>query len=192
MEFPIASGGIMRSEPASLTLSDEQLLAKFRTIIVDRSCPVRRFARRRADDRDHEDDLVQETLVRAWEKRGQLRDAGRLGPWLCRICRTITRGSNDHLLDASALPDAGDRESSSTTANAIGEQILFDERLMLICRLPPQQKAVVLSRLYRGLSIKETAQALRKSEGTVKATLSQARRTLRGQDPALRDARCDE
>jgi RNA polymerase sigma factor (sigma-70 family) len=65
---------------------------------------------------------------------------------------------------------AEDEPDPVTTLNIIGG---------LIADLPPRQRAVVQCRCLDGMSITETAAALNCAPGTVKATLSCARRALR-------------
>src|SRR5690242_1650570 len=49
---------------------------------------VARFARRLTGNHADAEDAVQETMIRALERRGELRDAERLRPWLLAIART--------------------------------------------------------------------------------------------------------
>jgi RNA polymerase sigma-70 factor (ECF subfamily) len=46
-----------------------------------------RIAQRVLGDRDQAEDVVAETLLKAWSERRRLRAPDKLGPWLARICR---------------------------------------------------------------------------------------------------------
>lgn len=50
---------------------------------------LRAFARSLCRNQDRADDLVQETLLRAWEHRDGLREGSRLKPWLMTILRNV-------------------------------------------------------------------------------------------------------
>ena len=54
---------------------------------------LRAFARTLCRDRDRADDLVQETLLAAWEKRDSLERAECLRPWAFAILRNAFYGS---------------------------------------------------------------------------------------------------
>ena len=49
---------------------------------------LRRFARRLTRNPADAEDVLQDTLVKALEKRGELRDPGQLRAWLLAIVRT--------------------------------------------------------------------------------------------------------
>ena len=115
------------------------------------------------------DDVVQESLVRAWTKRGQF-DPGRGTPaaWLLAItadqARRARRGRRPLL---GMLP---------------GRVRPIDDELDLaaaIARLSDRQRLAVDCYYFAGLGVAETAAVMGCSEGTVKSTLSDARNRLR-------------
>jgi RNA polymerase sigma-70 factor (ECF subfamily) len=66
-----------------------------------------------------------------------------------------------------------------------------DDRLDIanvVGRLPPRQRLAVGCYSYAGLSLTDTATVMKCSEGTVKSTLSDARKRLRLQLEENRDA----
>jgi RNA polymerase sigma-70 factor (ECF subfamily) len=162
------------------------LVTRLEALYHDDYLPLRRYVRRHVRDRDEEDDVIQQALAEAWEKRHQLRDRAHLLAWLLRICRTVVGRVHRHrvLLASEALLLTVPAPTSPTEQSSIRELILFDQRCLHVLSLAPQQKAVVLARLLRGLSVDETARQLKKSPGTVKATLSQAIKKLRAMDEA--------
>jgi RNA polymerase sigma-70 factor (ECF subfamily) len=121
-----------------------------------------------AGDRD---DIVQEALTRAWQKRGQF-DArrGAPGAWLLAI--TADRARQARRRPASAL----------LPAEVVGRVRSPDDRLDIeyaISRLPPRQRQAIDCFYFVGLSVADTAAVMRCSEGTVKSTLSDARNRLK-------------
>jgi RNA polymerase sigma-70 factor, ECF subfamily len=115
-------------------------------------------------------DVVQETFVRAIRKRRSYRGEGSLEAWVWRIAfrtafeqrkaRHAPGGTNGSL--DPALPEP-ERDPDLAAA---------------VRRLPPRKRLVVFLHYFADLSYAEIAQALGISEGTVAATLSQARTAL--------------
>lgn len=68
------------------------------------------------------------------------------------------------------------------------DSLTFDRRIWAIIRLPREQRAVVIARLYRGLSVAETARLLGKQPGTVRATLNHAIMRLRKAEIAVTES----
>ena len=115
-------------------------------------------------------DAVQEALLRAWEKRGSLRNEAYFTTWLTRIlineCYSLLRRRKkaiplDELPEPVAPPDA-DRELHDAIAR-------LDRKL----RLP------VVLHYMEGYSVSEVADMLRLPSGTIKTRLFKARKILR-------------
>jgi RNA polymerase sigma-70 factor (ECF subfamily) len=120
---------------------------------------------------DNKDDVVQEALINAWRKRAQFNaERGSLGGWLMAIVADQARKSWRRKfvffgqLEAANVATAEDRLDLEAA----------------VSRLPGRQRLAVDCHYFAGLSVAETATVMRCSEGTVKSTLSDARRSLRG------------
>jgi RNA polymerase sigma factor (sigma-70 family) len=62
--------------------------------------PLRRYARSLTRDETQAEDLVQDTLVRAYERRGSFRSGGSLRGWLLSILHnTFIDGRRRHLTE---------------------------------------------------------------------------------------------
>ena len=114
-------------------------------------------------------DLLQETWLRAYRKRGTYEGRGSFAGWLLMVARSVgvnavsarnTRFVQQYA-DIAVDPDAD---------SALLRTILYDA----VLTLPPRQRDVVLMRLMEGLSTAETAYRLDCAQGTVKATLHHA------------------
>jgi RNA polymerase sigma factor (sigma-70 family) len=125
------------------------------------------------------DDVVQEALVRAWRKRDSYDESrGSLQSWLlaivadrCRRHRTRHwRHEASQLIEVAAT-SSSDLDRSVDIERAIG-------------RLSQRQRLAVELHYYVGLSIAEVAAVMRCSDGTVKSTLSDARKRML---PALQE-----
>jgi len=125
------------------------------------------------------DDVVQESLVRAWRKRESYDESrGSVQAWLlaivadrCRRHRTRHwRHESSQFIDVAATPST-DLDRTVDVERAVR-------------RLSHRQRVAVELHYYVGLSVAEAAAVMRCSEGTVKSTLSDARRRLQ---PALQE-----
>lgn len=117
-------------------------------------------------------DAVQQGMLRAWERRGQVSDESRLRAWLMRIvineCRNIQRRLM-RVFPVAELP-RGSQESGEIADGGLKEAIdALDEKL----RTP------LLLRYMEGFSEREIAQALSVPVTTVKNRLFRARKALR-------------
>ncbi len=129
-----------------------------------------RLAARLAPNADRED-VVQEAMVRAWRKRDQYdQSRGTPAAWLLAITADQARRA---------------RRRQRPFA-LVGEIIVpgrsSDDRVDVeaaVTRLPKRQKLAVDCFYYVGLSVAETAAVMGCSDGTVKSTLSDARKRLR-------------
>jgi RNA polymerase sigma factor (sigma-70 family) len=134
-----------------------------------------RLARRLAPHADP-DDIVQDSLVRAWRKRDQFDDSrGTVTTWLLAIVADQARSSRRTRIrrlrvvdDTAELPDAPD----STTPHDLDLE-------RAVANLAERQQLAVHLHYFVGLSVDETAAVMACSAGTVKSTLFDARSRLR-------------
>jgi RNA polymerase sigma-70 factor (ECF subfamily) len=128
-------------------------------------------------DRQHAEDVVQETLLRAWRHPEALSDRP-VRPWLFTVARNLVvdahRARQARPLEAgeaslAVLPAADDLDralESWTVAEALAD-------------LSPQHRAVLIETYYRGLSVAEAASVLGVPPGTVKSRTYYALRALK-------------
>lgn len=142
--------------------------------VVDRLYAVARLVLR---DADRAEDAVQETLVRCWRDLPSLRDVARFDAWLRRLLmRAITdefRRARSHRAKIAVLklePSIGD----ASTQLVVREQLDAGFR-----RLSIEHRAVIVLRLYLGLSIEESALSLGIPVGTAKSRLHYATEAMR-------------
>lgn len=142
------------------------------------------------------EDLVQETLVRAWRGRAAYRGEAGLRTWLRRIA---TRACMDALRDRPrrTLPSAVGRDAGGEMLwlEALPDHFLADVAadpaatyelresvslafLLALQRLLPRQRAVLILRDVLALRASETATSLDISVSAVNSLLHRARRTM--------------
>lgn len=113
-------------------------------------------------------DVVQETFVSALAKRRQLRDEAALEPWVWRIALRTARSRRGR--QPRSLDDVGEIGLPAP------ERDLDLDRAL--AALAPRRRLVVFLHYFGGLSYAEIAATTGVAEGTVAATLSQARDEL--------------
>jgi len=150
---------------------------------------VYHFALRLTGSRQEAEDLAQETFLKAWRRRGQLRDAGSGLVWLLTICRNLW---NDRLRrKASRPPMAGTLEDQASTAASPDQDLMVRDDLRIVLEamnlLPARQREVLHLHACEGLSLREIAEVLQITSEAVKASLCEARKRLRRQ---FRDIFC--
>jgi RNA polymerase sigma-70 factor (ECF subfamily) len=144
-----------------------------------------RFAFWLARDRAVAEDVVQETLIRAWKSREELKDPAAARPWLL----TIVRREHARLFERKRLPtvDVEEVESLGDPALATdGDAGLADLR-RAIMQLPDEYREPLVLQVLGGFSTAEIAAQLELTQPAVLTRLFRARnrlRTIYGLDPA--------
>ncbi len=157
---------------------------------------------------DEAEDLVQETLLRAWKGRTGFEGRSTVSTWLYRIATNacldlIERESRrlqsvespqatnsykvdwiqpypDRLLDQIASSDSG------PDAVVIARETIELAYLVAIQYLPPKQRAILILRDSLGWSTKETAVLLEETVASVNSALHRARSSMRKRLPEPR------
>jgi RNA polymerase sigma-70 factor (ECF subfamily) len=165
------AGGADPVKPAS----DEDLV---RALYAEHAAPLLRYALRMTDgDRQRAEDIVQETLLRAWMHPEAIADRP-ARPWLFAVARNLAVDAHrarkarphevgENALSLVAVPDEADRVLESwAVADALAA-------------LRPDHRRVLLETYYRGHSVAEAATVLGIPAGTVKSRAFYALRALR-------------
>lgn len=128
------------------------------------------LAARQASDGER-DDVVQEALLRAWNKRFQYDSMrGSLRTWLLAITADQARRSRRRERPTSVLADL------TLPSRSLEERLDMEGA---VSHLSPRQRQAVNCFYFVDLSIMETAAVMRCSPGTVKSTLADARHRLK-------------
>ncbi len=144
-----------------------------------------RFAFWLARDRAVAEDVVQETLIRAWKSREELKDPAAARPWLL----TIVRREYARLFERKRLPtvDVDEVEALGDPALASdGDAGLTDLR-RAIMQLPGEYREPLVLQVLGGFTTAEIAQQLGLTQPAVLTRLFRARnrlRTIYGLEPA--------
>jgi RNA polymerase sigma-70 factor (ECF subfamily) len=143
---------------------------------------VYRFALRLTGDLHRAEDLAQETLLRAWSRREQLREGKATRVWLFRIAANLWRDTVRRRGVPVGRPESL-HEDCPSTAPPLEQRLVDQEELQValsaLDSLPPRQREVLYLNACEELSVQEIADILGISPAAAKASLSLARQRLR-------------
>jgi RNA polymerase sigma-70 factor (ECF subfamily) len=124
------------------------------------------------------EDVVQETLIRAWKSRDELKDQAALRPWLF----TIARREHARLYERKRLPtvDVDEVEALGDPALATEGDASLDDLRRAIMQLPEEYREPLVMQVLGGLSTAEIARELGLTQPAVLTRLFRARNRLRG------------
>jgi RNA polymerase sigma-70 factor (ECF subfamily) len=140
-----------------------------------------RYALRLTGDRARAEDVVQETLLRAWQHPEVADDSERSArAWLFTVARNMIideRRSSRFRNEVSSLDGSGATERAGPDeVNAALDRLLIGDAL---AQLSPEHRAVIRRSYYLGWTTARMADDLQIPEGTVKSRLHHALRALR-------------
>lgn len=147
---------------------------------------VFRFVYFRVGNRQLAEDLTSDTFLRALKRIGSFTWQGRdLGAWLVTIARNLVADhfksgryrlevTTGDVLDA----DREDRGPEGSPEAAVVEHITNVALLTAVKQLNPEQQECIVLRFLQGFSVAETARAMGKNEGAIKALQYRAVRAL--------------
>jgi RNA polymerase sigma-70 factor, ECF subfamily len=147
---------------------------------------VFRFVYFRVGNRQLAEDLTSDTFLRALKRIGSFTWQGRdLGAWLVTIARNLVADhfksgryrlevTTGDVLDA----DREDRGPEGSPEAAVVDHITNVALLTAVKQLNPEQQECIVLRFLQGFSVAETAQAMCKNEGAIKALQYRAVRAL--------------
>jgi len=140
------------------------------------------------------EDLSQEVFIKVFGAIKDFRGDSKLSSWLYRIamntCIDKTRRKRLKLVElderVAEKPSSGDDPQRAMEARSTQKQI--DQALQ---KLPPRQRCIFVMRHYNEMMLREIAENLKISEGTVKAQLFRAVHRLQKELSFLRPDRMD-
>lgn len=137
---------------------------------------LRRYARGLTGDKDAADDLVQDTLERAWARIGLWQRRGDLRAWLFSILHNVFI---DRMRSARAIPEEPMRDETMVPVRDAQSDMLEVRDLgRALMRLPPEQREVLLLVGVEQMSYEDVAKTIAAPLGTVMSRLSRARERL--------------
>jgi RNA polymerase sigma-70 factor (ECF subfamily) len=138
------------------------------------------YATRLTNDRNEAEDVVQETLLRAWKHPEVLVNGqGSVRGWLLTVARNIVV---DRARARSARPpEVRENPTSPTVAPDRPEDVVDSIAILgAIDQLSPEHRKVLVELYWRGSSVAEAAERLSVPPGTVKSRAYYGLQSLRG------------
>ena len=154
----------------------------FRDDVLPLKNELYRLALRITMSKEEAEDIVQDTMIKVWNRREEWQEIDSIEAYSLRVCRNLSldrikkkENNNDSLDDVSTLEPIG-----STTPQ---ERMIQRDRVKLVRdivnSLPEKQKSCMQLREFEGKSYKEIAQVLSISEEQVKVNIFRARQPVK-------------
>ena len=146
----------------------------FRNDVLPLKNVLFRLALRITTNREEAEDVVQETLMRVWDKRAEWDAIDSMEAFALSVCRNLSidftkrKGRHDASLDdAGVSPQAADQSHRVRLVRQI------------IDTLPEKQRSCIQLRDFEGKSYKEVAEVMGISESQVKVNIFRARQAVK-------------
>lgn len=167
--------------------------AAFQSLVRQARKPLRAIVRRLVGHPEDTEDIVQETLLRAWDGIADFQARSRFSTWLCAIG---TRLAIDHLRSqqrwrpkaqvayanlCATSEEYGPEAMATLAAPEFGYEVREHIAYCFVCvgrSLPPDDQAALVLRDVMGLDTREAAKALEVTESVLRHRLSAARTTM--------------
>lgn len=152
-------------------------MSNFEQMLESRIPRLRRYAWVLSKDTTLAEDLVQETLLKAWGNREKFLEGTNLDAWLSTILRNnfFSYYRRNKLIDVDSDGTALAKAKATTNLDAA---IAMRECGEEIDKLPAAQREALLMVTVAGASYEEAAGRIGCSTGTIKSRINRARNRL--------------
>lgn len=149
---------------------------EFREFARSRAAPLHRSAYLLCGDWHLAQDLVQETLAKAFRNWRRVQRADSPDAYVKRI---LINEANQRHRSRNRHPPVAERIAEPVELDASDDVVRRAGLLQALLTLPLRQRATIVLRFLEGMSERQTAAVLGCSEGTVKSQTSRALASLR-------------
>jgi RNA polymerase sigma-70 factor (ECF subfamily) len=157
----------------------------FRTDILPLKNELYRLALRITLNPAEAEDIVQDTMIKVWNRREQWEQIESIEAFCMTICRNLALDKTKQVANQTAQIEESHEPADRSYASNPEEQAVQRDRINLIRRLieqlPEKQRTCMQLRDVEGKSYKEIAQVMDISEQQVKINIFRARQTIRQQ-----------
>jgi len=154
-------------------------------LLAEHGAEIQTVAQLILRDRDEAADVLEETVITAWEKASSLRDAAALRPWLLRIATNRALNRRRRTTRLVALDAAVEHPAADTFA-ATERHLAILEGFVV---LAPRERAAVALHYLADLPVEDVARAMGTRPNTVKTQLREALAKLRREMSEATDPR---
>lgn len=130
------------------------------------------------------EDIVQETMIKVWNRRDQWDDIDSIEAFCLTICRNLSLDKMKKMANQSQSLSEGEHDTPDCSYSSNPEeQAVQQDRVALVRRLidelPEKQRSVMQLRDFEGKSYKEIAEIMAISEEQVKVNIFRARQAIK-------------
>lgn len=167
----------MQDETGALLPAMIEARDRFMDLVEELRPELHRYCARMTGSIFDGEDVVQDTLAKAYYALGQMREPPALKPWLFRIAHNtamdfLKRYERNHVSPVSDVPEPAEADDAAVDPE------LVEAALTVFLQLPPVQRAALILKDVLGHSLDEIATTMGTSVGAVKAALSRARANI--------------
>ena len=164
----------MQDETRALLPAMIEARDRFMDLVEELRPELHRYCARMTGSVFDGEDVVQDTLAKAYYALGQMREPPNMKPWLFRIAHNaaidfLKRYEHKNVELVSDVPDRADSDDPGVDPE------LVEAALSVFLELPPMQRAAIILKDVLGHSSEEVATTMGTTVGAVKASLSRAR-----------------
>lgn len=153
----------------------------FKSRVLPAKDKMYRFAVRLLQDEEEAKDIVQEAMIRVWNKREEMHTYLNMEAWCMRVVRNLSldrlkskQFNNNRLDESYNLSAPGISPEQRTEIDDTMENIHH-----FIASLPDKQRQIIQLRDIEGFSYKEIGEILNLDANNVKVNLFRARKSVR-------------
>ena len=155
----------------------------FQTHVLPLKNILFRLALRITQNRAEAEDVVQETMMKVWNRRDEWQQIESMEAFCLTICRNLSLDKARRMDNQTQSLDASIQPHDQHVASNPEEQTIQNDRVrlvrQLISALPEKQRSCMQLRDMEGKSYKDIATILDITEEQVKVNIFRARQTIR-------------
>ncbi len=155
----------------------------FRTDVLPLKNELYRLALRITLNPAEAEDVVQDTMIKVWNKRDQWDEIASIEAFCLTICRNLSLDRNKRAGNQEAPLDETNAPPDPSYASNPEEQTVQRDRIQLVRQLieqlPEKQRTAIWLRDIEGKAYKEIAEVMDISEQQVKVNIFRARQAIR-------------
>lgn len=155
----------------------------FRTDVLPLKNELFRLALRITLNRDDAEDVVQETMIKVWNRRERWNEIESIEAFCLTICRNLALDKMKRADNQNPSLDEGHETIDHSYDADPEEQVVQRDRVALVKKLmddlPVKQRTCMQLRDIEGKSYKEIAQLMDITEEQVKVNIHRARQTVK-------------
>ena len=153
----------------------------FRNDVLPLKNQLFRLALRITLSREEAEDIVQDTMIKVWDKRYEWSNIDSIEAYSLRICRNL---SLDRLKKRDNQNDSFEEEQLDTVNTSTPQDRLIDQDRLRVVKeivdsLPEKQRSCMQLRDFEGKQYKEIADILGITEEQVKVNIFRARQAVK-------------